>query len=68
MDQSPPNNQKLWSISEVASYLAVPKSWIYDHTQSNVADRVPHFKIGKYLRFDPQSEAFQTWLKRNFRM
>ena len=68
MDQSRPKIQKLWSISEMASYLAVSKSWIYDHTQNDGTDRIPHFKIGKYLRFDPQSEEFKGWLKRNFQM
>ncbi len=48
MDQSPPNIPKLWSISEVASYLAVPKSWIYAHTQSNAA-RVNEFETPRSI-------------------
>ena len=60
-------NKKLWSISELAEYLGVRKSWIYDRTGSQVPEPVPHFKIGKYLRFDPESEEFQSWLKRSFR-
>jgi predicted DNA-binding transcriptional regulator AlpA len=59
--------KKLWSISEVAEYLGVPKSWIYDRTGPESAETVPHFKIGKYLRFDPESEEFKTWLQRSFR-
>jgi hypothetical protein len=59
---------RLWSIRDLATYLAVPSSWIYDRTQKNTNDRIPNYKIGKYLRFDPQSEEFQSWLKRNFRM
>ena len=60
--------QHLWNVSEVASYLAVPKSWVYDRTQCKCSNRIPHFKIGKYLRFDPDSEEFQTWLKRTFQL
>ncbi len=59
---------RLWSISDLAAYLAVPKSWIYDRTQDGASDRIPHYKMGKYLRFDPESEEFRSWLKRNFRM
>jgi excisionase family DNA binding protein len=59
---------RLWNIEELADYLAVPKSWIYDRTQDRGNDRIPHYKIGKYLRFDPRSEEFQNWLKRNFQM
>ena len=59
---------RLWSISDLATYLAVPKSWIYDRTQDGTRDRIPHYKMGKYLRFDPASDEFRSWLRRNFRM
>ena len=58
---------KLWTISQLAEYLGVAKSWIYDRTRSAGPDTIPHFKIGKYLRFDPESEEFQAWLKRSFK-
>jgi len=51
----------------MAEYLGVPKSWIYDRTGPQASEHVPHFKVGKYLRFDPESEEFQVWLKRLFR-
>ena len=51
--------RKYWSLEELARYLNVPKTWIYD--------RIPHFKLGKYLRFDPDSNEFKTWLQRTFR-
>jgi hypothetical protein len=28
---------------------------------------LPHFKFGKYLRFDPDSEEFKAWLQRSFK-
>jgi hypothetical protein len=61
------NLRKLWSIAELADYLGVPKSWIYDRTGPERTDMVPHFKIGKYLRFEPDSEEFKAWLQRSFR-
>jgi predicted DNA-binding transcriptional regulator AlpA len=59
--------KKLWTISELAAYLGVAKSWIYDRTAPARTEGVPHFKIGKYLRFDPESEEFQAWLRRAFK-
>ena len=49
---------ELLTVEEVAALLKVSKSWVYEHTRSRGvprADRLPHLKIGKYVRFDPQS-------------
>jgi excisionase family DNA binding protein len=54
--------RKFWKVAELAEYLAVPRGWVYDRTQSNGPDRIPHIKLGKYIRFDPESEAFRQWL------
>ena len=43
--------QELLTVDELASLLKVPKSWIYEHTRKRGADRLPHIKLGKYLRF-----------------
>ena len=56
---------RLWTISELAAYLGVPKSWIYDRT--GPGGSVPHFKIGKYIRFDPDSPEFKAWLQAAFK-
>jgi hypothetical protein len=54
-------------VMGLAGYLGLHTSWIYDRTGPSAADRIPHFKIGKYLRFDIHSEEFKAWLNRNFR-
>jgi predicted DNA-binding transcriptional regulator AlpA len=59
--------KKLWTVSELSDYLGVPKSWIYDRTGPEGIESLPHFKIGKYLRFDPESEEFKAWLQRSFK-
>jgi len=41
----------LLTAEEVAKYLHVPLSWIYDRTRKSGPDKLPHYKIGKYLRF-----------------
>lgn len=46
-------NEKLLSVSEVAQLLGVPASWVYGHTRSRGLLRIPHIKLGKYVRFDP---------------
>jgi excisionase family DNA binding protein len=42
---------ELLTVEEVASLLKVPKSWIYAHTRKRHVERLPHVKVGKYLRF-----------------
>ena len=42
---------ELLTVSEVASALKVPDSWVYERTRRSGNDRIPHIKLGKYLRF-----------------
>ena len=39
------------TVEEVAATLRVPKSWVYEHVRPSANPRLPHFKLGKYLRF-----------------
>jgi hypothetical protein len=55
---------KFWSVSTLSDFLGVPKSWIYDRTRANGPEVIPHVKFGKYVRFEPESRAFQKWLER----
>jgi excisionase family DNA binding protein len=48
---------ELLTVDDVAALLRVTKSWVYEHTRSRGAprsERIPHVKIGKYVRFDPR--------------
>jgi excisionase family DNA binding protein len=45
----------LLTVKEVAAILKVPVSWVYEHTRKEGAARLPHIKIGKYLRFEEQT-------------
>jgi excisionase family DNA binding protein len=51
-------NQILIGVEEMAKKLDVPVSWLYARTRTN---EVPHFKVGKYVRFDP--EAVMEWIR-----
>jgi excisionase family DNA binding protein len=43
--------EKLIAINEMAKILGVPVTWIYDRTRSGIRDPLPHYKLGKYIRF-----------------
>jgi excisionase family DNA binding protein len=54
--------EDLMTVSEVAAFLKVPISWVYDRTRRRGIEQLPHIKLGKYLRFDPASVG--EWLER----
>jgi predicted DNA-binding transcriptional regulator AlpA len=55
------------NVDQIAEYLNVPTSWIYGHTRENADEVIPRIKIGKYLRFNPDSHEFEQWLKNSSR-
>ena len=56
-----PVHGHLLDVPEAAARLNVPKSWIYQHVQARAEDKLPHFKVGKYIRFSAQ--ALTQWLE-----
>jgi excisionase family DNA binding protein len=42
---------ELATVEEIAAFLRVPPSWVYERTRRRGVERIPHFKLGKYLRF-----------------
>lgn len=42
----------LLTVEEVACLLHVPVSWVYERSRRRGPEQLPHFKIGKYLRFE----------------
>ncbi len=53
-------NEKFLTVAEIAEILNVPVSWIYNRTRARGLERIPHVKLGKYLRFDVN--AVRTWV------
>ena len=41
----------LLTVEEVAKLLRVPTSWVYRKSRARTQERLPHVKLGKYLRF-----------------
>ena len=42
---------ELLTVDELAEWLKVPKSWVYEHTRTNCPDPLPSIRLGKYRRF-----------------
>ena len=55
-------NTALMSVDELASYLNVPKSWVYEQTRRRGNGCMPRIYVGKYLRFN--IHAVLEWLKK----
>ena len=58
--QEYPTLNQLLKPQQLAALLGVPTSFIYDRTRQNAPDPIPHFKLGKYVRFD--LAQVQEWL------
>lgn len=44
--------EELLTVDDVAALLKVRRSWIYERTRRRGSDRLPHVKLGKYVRFE----------------
>jgi excisionase family DNA binding protein len=42
---------ELLTVDEIAAALRVSRSWVYERVRKRGRDKMPHIKIGKYLRF-----------------
>lgn len=51
--------------AEIAQMLKVPISWVYERTRRRGIERMPHFKLGKYLRFS--KEEVLDWVHKSRR-
>ncbi len=52
-----PTAESLWTAEEVAGFLRVSRSWVYQKAASN---EIPSLRFAGCLRFDPQ--AIRAWL------
>ena len=60
-----PGPEALLTVREVAELLKVPVSWVYERTRRRGIERLPHIKIGKYLRFHlHEIESYLETLRR----
>ncbi len=50
--------ERLRTADEIAQLLAVPVSWVREHTRSGA---IPHFELGRYKRY--REEDVLRWLE-----
>ncbi len=53
--------EPLMSVGELAEYLRVKRSWVYEQSRLRKHNNFPVLKTGKYLRFDRQQVI--EWLR-----
>ena len=62
MGNSSNGRDRLLTAEQVAEMYQVPKSWVYGRTRKRGVERLPHLKLGKYLRFE--EAAVREFLER----
>ena len=50
-------SERLLTAAEVAELLAVPESWVREHTRNG---RLPRVRLGRYIRY--RHDAVLAWL------
>jgi excisionase family DNA binding protein len=53
---------ELLTVDEISAALRVSPSWVYERVRKRGKDKMPHLKIGKYLRF--RLNEVRTWIDR----
>ena len=56
-------SSSLLDSNELAEYLNVPKSWVYEKTRDKTKGSIPRVMVGKYVRFNIQDVL--EWLNRH---
>ena len=45
-------SDELLTVEDVAALLKVKTSWVYDRIDPKHAGRLPHIRLGRYIRFE----------------
>jgi excisionase family DNA binding protein len=59
-DEMETHFDEVMTVSEIAAFLKVPVSWVYERTRRTGIEKIPHVKLGKYLRFS--ASEVKAWL------
>ncbi len=46
---------RLLTVEQVAEMWQLPRSWVYERTRRRGIERLPHLKLGKYVRFEEKA-------------
>ncbi len=53
--------EKFLTPDDLAEAWKIPRSWIYEHTRRGTDDPLPHFRLGKHLRF--RVAEIEEWIQ-----
>jgi excisionase family DNA binding protein len=59
-DEMETHFDEVMTVSEIAAFLKVPVSWVYERIRRTGIEKIPHVKLGKYLRFS--ASEVKAWL------
>jgi len=54
--------EKLLTVSELAEFLSVDKSWVYSRNREKGPDALPKISVGKYKRY--KFSEVMAWLEK----
>ena len=59
-------NFELIDAAELAKRWNLPESWVRSHSRERIAKecRIPHVKLGRYVRFEWGAPHLEEWLAR----
>jgi len=46
------DDDELLTVEDVAQRLKVPRSWVYAAIRCRTKNKLPHIRIGRYIRFE----------------
>lgn len=49
------------TAEELAKRWKVPASWVRERTRSRAVDPIPHYRLGRYVRFSWGSSDLDKW-------
>jgi hypothetical protein len=55
---------RIWTPKHLAEFVSLSVSWVYKRTELSAADPIPRVPGCGRLRFDTDSPAFQSWMRR----
>lgn len=56
--------RELIDAPRLASLWNVKVSWVREYTRTRAIDPIPHFRMGRYRRFDLNDPRLANWLSR----
>jgi hypothetical protein len=64
-EKLPMSQVEVIDSTELAKRLNVPETWVRSRTNpKRTSDPIPHFRLGRYIRFPWGSEELREWLER----